>query len=103
MVKSEVLDASVLIAKRFGLTTIFNAIEYPPAFEKCTIIWPKKIDFERALDIGIKLRKAGRTVPAIDLLTASMCINRNLTLITKDSDYKNIKFVEPKFKFRLLK
>jgi len=103
MVKSEVLDASILVEKKFGLTTIFNVIEYPPAFEKCIILWPRKIDFRRALDVAIKLRKIGKTVSAIDLLTASICINRNLILITKDKDYKNVKIVESKFKLKLIK
>ena len=103
MVKNEVLDANILMEKEFGLTTIFSVIEYPPAFEKCIILWPRKIDFRLAFDIAIRLRKIGKTIPAIDLLTASMCINRRLGLVTRDSHYKNIKLVEPEFKLKVVK
>ncbi|MFQ6118726.1 MAG: type II toxin-antitoxin system VapC family toxin [Methanosarcinales archaeon] len=43
----------------------------------------------------MKLRDVGRPIGAIDIVVASICINRNLELITKDRDFKFIKEVEP--------
>ena len=60
-------------------------------------------DYELAFQISIKLRAIGKTIQAIDILTASMSINRNFELVTKDTDYENIKLVEPKFKLILRK
>ncbi len=97
MEEDKILDASSLIAKETGLTTIFGIIEYPPASESCDILFPDEHDFEKAVDIAWKLRKAGKPVGAIDILVASMCINRNKKLITKDMDFRMIKFVEPEF------
>ena len=101
MEESKILDASSLIAKETGLTTIFGIIEYPPASEHCDILFPDELDFEKALDIAWKLRKAGKPVGAIDIIVASMCINRNTKLVTKDEDFKHIKSVEPEFKLEI--
>lgn len=66
MEESEILDASSLIGKEFGLTTVFS-------------------------------------IGAIDMIVASMCINRSAKLVTKDADFKQIKFVEPEFKLEIRK
>lgn len=88
---------------KFGLTTIFSTIEYPPAFDKCDILWPNKKDFKLAFKISMKLRKIGKPVGAIDIIVASMCINRNLQLLTKDKDFQSIRAVEPRFKLKVKK
>ena len=89
--------------RKFGLTTIFSTIEYPPAFDKCDILWPNRRDFELAFKISMKLRKIGKPIGAIDIIIASMCINRDLELWTKDKDFKSIKLVDPRFKLRVKK
>lgn len=54
-----------------------------------------------AIEISRKLRKIGKPVGTMDILIASMCINRDLELLTKDSDFENIKEVEPSFKLKI--
>ena len=88
---------------KFGLTTIFSIIEYPPAIKYCEILKPNNQDFKKALDIAWRLRKIGKAVGAIDILIASMCINRDLELWTKDKDFKLIKLVEPRLKLKIRK
>ena len=60
-------------------------------------------DYELALHIATKLRGIGRSQRAVDILIASMCINRGFELVTRDSDYENVKSVEPSFKLKLRK
>lgn len=97
MDESKVLDTSILIAGSRGLTTVFSIIEYPPALGNCTIIFPDPSDFERAIDLAAQLRLKGTPIGCVDIVTASMCINRKLKLLTKDKDYKRIKEVEKAF------
>ena len=101
--KSEILDASVVIEGHSGLTTIFGIIEYPPALGNCTVLWPEKEDFYLALDTASRLRLIGKPIGAIDIMVASMCINRNMKLITKDNDFVKIKEVEKSFKAEILR
>ena|SRR3989338_4193669 len=103
MEESEILDASILIEKVSGTTTIFGIIEYPPASENCDIIFPGETDFEKAVDIAWKLRKAGKPVGTVDIIVAGMCINRNAKLVTKDRDFEHIKNSEPAFKVEIKK
>ena len=86
-----------------GKTTIFGIIEYPPALEYCTYFYPDTKDFDRSVEIAIKLRKIGKTVKSIDIIIATMALNRELRVVTKDSDFKRIKLVEPKLKLKLVK
>ncbi len=103
MEESEILDASLLIDKVTGTTTIFGIIEYPPAGEQCNILFPGENDFRKAVDIAWKLRKIGKPVGGIDVIIASMCINRNAKLITKDKDFEHIRNIEPDFKAEIRK
>ena len=78
MEKDEVVDTNLLMEGKGKLTTIFNLIEYPKALEReLEILWPKKEDFYKSIEIMNKLLKEGRPVPVIDVLIASMCINRD--------------------------
>ncbi len=101
MEENKILDTSVLITGGSAITTIFNIIEYLPAYEKCSVIWPKREDYARALAIASRLRKAGRPVGAVDIIIASICINRAFVLASKDEDFKVIKEIEPSFKLEL--
>lgn len=101
MEEDKVLDTSVLIGGASGTTTIFSVIEYPPAYENCSIIWPTRDDYVKAFAIASKLRKTGKPVGAIDIIIASICINRTLTLVSKDEDFKLVKEVEPALKLEL--
>lgn len=101
MEENKILDTSVLIGGASGTTTIFNIIEYPPAYERCDVIWPRREDYVKALAIASKLRRAGKPVGAIGIIIASICINRALALVSKDEDFKSIKEVEPSFRLEL--
>ena len=103
MEESKILDASALIAKEVGLTTIFGIIEYPPASKYCDILFPEEEDFSLAIEISWGLRKIGKPVGAVDVLVASMCINRDMELITKDKDFEIIQSIEPEFRFKIMK
>ena len=103
MEESKILDASLLIEKETGTTTIFGIIEYPPASGYCDILFPDESDFEKAVDIAWKLRKIGKPIGAVDIIVASMCTNRNAKLITKDRDFEVIKSVEPEFVMEIKK
>ena len=54
-----------------------------------------------AYKISTLLRDVGKPQQAVDVLIASMCINKDFELLTKDSDFENIKAVEPEFKLRI--
>ena len=86
-----------------GTTTIFNIIEYSPAANFCEILYPELAEYELAFQISIKLRDAGRIIQAIDILIASMCINREFTLVTKDNDFSRIKEIEKSFQVKIVK
>ena len=103
MEESKVLDASALIAKEVGLTTIFGIIEFPPASKNCDVLFPEDEDFDTAVEISWELRKIGKPVGTVDILVASMCINRNMELLTKNKDFEIIKSIEPEFKFKIMK
>ncbi len=98
MEKDEVLDTNVLIDGGRGTTTIFNIIEYPPAGKHCDILFPGRNDFKRAMDISWRLRNAGTPVGTVDILIASICINRGLKIITNDADFLHVRSVEPELK-----
>ena len=103
MEESKVLDASALIAKDVGLTTIFGIIEYPPASKYCDVLFPEEEDFNLAIEISWGLRKIGKPIGSVDIIVASMCINRDMQLLTKDKDFEIIKFIKPEFKFKIMK
>ncbi|MBI4438781.1 type II toxin-antitoxin system VapC family toxin [Candidatus Woesearchaeota archaeon] len=70
-------------------------MEYPPASKNCDVIFPTINDFKLSIELSVKLRKTGTPVGAIDTIISSMCINRGLKIVTKDTDFKAIKAIEP--------
>ena len=84
--------------------TIFTVIEYPKCLSYATdIIYPDENDFERAIDISRQLYQIGKQIGAIDILIASICINRNLKLKSKDNDFSHIKKIEKNFQVEIVK
>jgi predicted nucleic acid-binding protein len=61
-----------------------------------------KEDFYKSIEIMTSLLKVGKPIPAIDVIIASMCINRKFSLLTKDEHFKWIKEVESEFKIKLV-
>jgi tRNA(fMet)-specific endonuclease VapC len=80
-------------------------IEFPKALElkELIIIYPTNDDFEESMDLSVTLLKKGTPVQAVDIMIAAMCIRRNLTLSTNDSDFTNIKRVRNSFRFEMPK
>jgi len=95
-----VLDTNVVIEKIRSKQEILENIteitvlEFPPTlkYQKFygKIYYLTRKDLELALKIQIKLRRRGKQKPIPDLLIASICINRNERLITKDVDFLDI-------------
>ena len=102
MEKTKVIDTNILIKEKTGLTTIFNIIEHPNALDyNVEILWPDRIDYLRSVKIGADLFKIGKPIPAVDIVIAAMCINRNLILVTRDKHFESIALIEKDFKFEL--
>jgi len=103
--ENQVIDTSILIEGKTGLTTAFNAVEYPKALERkgVEVLWPVKDDFLSAIAIMIDLLRVGKPVPAIDVLIAATCIRRGLPFVTRDQHFEIIKSIRPDFKITLAK
>ena len=99
----ELLDTSVLIEGRRGLTTILNIVEYPPAVRECRVIYPTREEYLRAISIALKLRKKGKPLPAIDVIIAAVALKRGLTVITKDAHFEIVREVEPELQLSIRK
>ena len=73
---------------------IITAIEFPPilSYDKFhgTVYTIKPEDQVLAIKLQRLLRKIGKPKPAPDILIASICINRNEELFTKDKDFLDI-------------
>jgi predicted nucleic acid-binding protein len=68
-----------------------------------TVIYPVFEDYEEALEISQDLLRKGTPLQAVDLMTAAICVRRNLTLSTRDKDFSNVKRVRNSFRFELVK
>ncbi|MFQ6076353.1 MAG: PIN domain-containing protein [Candidatus Bathyarchaeia archaeon] len=105
-----VYDTSVLIelvkkgVKHIdGFTTILNLIEFPKAveLEGLGAIYPTVHDYNEALKLSVILLDRGTPIPAVDMVVAAVCINRGLTLITKDEHFKLLAEVWEDFSVRV--
>src|SRR4030067_2439799 len=76
-----------------GFTTILNIIEFPKALDlkDLAVIYPTLDDYDESLKISAALLLKGMPLPAVDIMIASICIRRNLTLRTIDRHFTNIK------------
>jgi predicted nucleic acid-binding protein len=88
-----------------GFTTIFNIIEFPKALdlEELGVIYPTFDDYDEGLKISASLLKEGEPLPAVDMLLASICIRRGLTLQTRDKHFTRVKSVRQEFKLELIR
>nr|MDO8044531.1 hypothetical protein [Candidatus Baldrarchaeota archaeon] len=88
-----------------GYTTALNIVEYPKILKikQLNIIYPTPRDYKTAITISKNLYKKGKPVPAIDIITAAIAVNRKLTLLTKNIHFKYIKEVEEKLQLKLIK
>ncbi len=81
-----------------GYTTILNIVEFPKALEikDLMVIYPNPDDYKLAIVIAKNLLKAGKPVPAIDIVIAAIAVNRRMRLLTKNRHFQLIKEVENK-------
>jgi len=88
-----------------GFTTIFSIIEFPKALElkELGVIYPTVSDYDEALQLSAALLKAGKPIPAVDVLIASVCIRRNLILLTMNRHFTRVKSVRKEFKIQIVK
>ncbi len=101
MEASEIYDTNLLMEGRGKLTTIFNVVEYPKALERdLEVLYPTPEDFTTAIEIMATLLKKGKALPAIDVVLASICMNRDLTFHTKDNHFEIIRKEFPRFKLK---
>jgi predicted nucleic acid-binding protein len=88
-----------------GFTTILNILEFPKALDlkELAVIYPTLDDYDESLKISAALLRKGTPLPAVDILIASICIRRNLTLCTMGSHFASVKSVRNNFKLELTK
>jgi len=87
-----------------GFTTILNIVEFPKALDlkELGILYPTVEDYDEALKIAVSLLKIGKPVPAIDIVTASVCLRRGLLLLTADVHFAHIRSIKSEFNMRLV-
>ncbi|MHA1145639.1 MAG: type II toxin-antitoxin system VapC family toxin [Candidatus Helarchaeota archaeon] len=101
LIKSaKLLKKRKIFRRNLTFTTIFCLIEYPIAikFEALTIIYPNTDDYKNALKYAFELREHGTPLPAIDVLIATIAINRSKYLVTNDEHFKFFQDIEPRLK-----
>jgi len=62
------------------------------------LLFPSQTDYATAIWLSGRLQQRGLGVGAIDILIASMALNRGLHVITKDRDFEKIQTVEKSLK-----
>ena len=72
-------------------------------FEGLTVLYPNVDDYEASLKLSIDLLQRGTPLPAVDILLAAICINRNYIFSTKDNHFTAVKAVRKEFKLALTK
>jgi len=87
-----------------GFTTILNIIEFPKALQirGLNIIYPTHSDYKLTIEIMKDLLKAGKPVPAVDVLVAAIAINNELTLRTKDRHFSLVRSTRPELKVEMI-
>jgi len=83
-----------------GYTTILNVVEFPKLLElKLTVIYPSKSDYNLAIKLSKDLLKIGKPIPAIDIIVATVALNRNMKLVTTDNHFAVIQEIKSDFEF----
>ncbi len=103
MEEALLLDTNAFIDGHRGKITACTLLEHAPALRSNPlVIYPKERDFIKAAEIGSKLFAQGTPVGGMDLLIASVAVNRGLTLATRDKDFHLIQKVESKLRIQWL-
>lgn len=103
MEKTRLLDTNAFIDGQRGKITACTLLEHPPALRSgVPVIFPKERDFLKAAEIGSKLFAKGTPVDGMDLLIASVAVNRDLTVATRDHHFRVIQQAEQKLRIEWL-
>jgi len=79
---------------------LLHCVDIKSNFDTFKYLETDKNIFEKASQVGFRLRREGNTVPLIDLIIAAHCIYYDLTIITTDPHFKLInKKLNLKLKF----
>ncbi len=98
-----IIDTSAFLEGRRGLLTVFTLIEHPySAKQGVSVIYPSKADYLKAIEVSDKLYHEGTPVGAVDVLIASIALNRDLSVVTQDKDFEKINAVERKLKIEFI-
>lgn len=98
-----IVDTSAFIQGAEGLVTVFTAVEHPDSERAVPrLLFPSQTDYGTAIWLSDQLQQRGMRVGAIDILIASMALNRGLPVITKDRDFEKIQSVEKSLKVEWL-
>ena len=84
--------------KNYTYTTIFSLIEFPKAinYKEILVYYPNATTYKESLTYALKLRKKGTPIPTIDILIGTIAVEKNICLVTNDSDFEALKAVEPR-------
>jgi predicted nucleic acid-binding protein len=87
------------IDREFSVT-IFTAIEFPvvTAFPKALFVLPSSVDYTRSIEYACKLREKGTPIPAIDIIIATIVVERDAVLVSDDDHFASFNAVEPRLK-----
>lgn len=86
--------------KKYTYTTILSVIEYPiiSKLKEIYIYYPTSVHYKNGLEYASVLRKKGTPLRAIDILIGTIAVNKNLYLVTNDSDFNFLQAVESRLK-----
>ncbi|MGQ4873437.1 MAG: hypothetical protein ACTSVV_06210 [Promethearchaeota archaeon] len=100
IIKCLKIDKNIFLNKKDLFTTIFTTLEHPPSIneENIKVIYPQNFHYERAFRYALLLRKKGIPIPIIDLLIATITIDKNFILISDDGHFNLFQKIEPRLK-----
>ena len=70
-----------------GFTTVASRATVEANFAAVPFLTPSRRDYEEAANHSLTCRRAGVQLPTVDAIIATICISRDLTLLTTDQDF----------------
>jgi predicted nucleic acid-binding protein len=100
LIKIAKLQKKTFIQKGVCFTTILNIIEFPPSveYQNLTTFFPTQDNYQESILLAAKMRSAGTGIKAIDLIIAIMAMEKGLTVISDDSDFRTIQSIDDHLK-----
>jgi tRNA(fMet)-specific endonuclease VapC len=87
------------IDREFSVT-IFTAIEFPvvATFPGVLLVMPSKEGYTKSIEYACKLREKGTPIPAIDIIIATIAVEKDAILVSDDAHFTLFNAVEPRLK-----